>query len=83
MTQVGRGPSAEVRIEAALVTVLRMAPGGTLEQLRDDAAAALGDPGLPLDEVRAALVRLQDAERVMMRVGWYRLAEAERQRGAA
>lgn len=72
---------AEARIEAAVVAVLRATAATVVEHIHADACAALGDPGLPFDEVVAALHRLQDADRVLMRCGWYRLSEAERARG--
>lgn len=71
-----RGPD----VASVALEVLALIEGATLEHLLADVAAQLGDPGLPRDELAAALHRLDDAGRVWMRNGFYRLSAAERLR---
>ena len=81
MTQA-EGPILGPDLERAVLDVLALIEGADLDGLREDLAAVLGDAGLPRDAVASALHRLDDAGRVLMRCGFYRLSEAERKRRA-
>ena len=68
-------------LDDAIISVLRQTEGFKLSVafIAEDATAWLGREASQA-EVQAALHKLDDAGRVMMRCGWYHLSEAERQR---
>lgn len=61
-------------VKATILAYLRIVPRG-------DVAHIAQDIGADAREVQDALHDLDDAGRVLMRNGWYRLSEAERARG--
>jgi hypothetical protein len=62
-----------------IINLLRHVPVATADLISDDLEAQHDEPVDPA-EVQAALHALDDAGRVIMRNGWYRLSEAEKAR---
>lgn len=63
-------------LQAQIVAIMARLP--MMSYTAGEIAGALD--GVHRDDVQAALRRMDDAGRVLMRNGWYRLSEAERRR---
>lgn len=64
-----------------ILSVLECVPGATSDLIQDDLMAVYGGPIDPA-QVQAELIALDDAGRLLMRNGWYRLSAMERGRRA-